>query len=37
MSKIQNSKLYDLGTRQAQISLFEHLDFEFCVYLGFSV
>jgi|GEM_PF-3836047 len=35
MSKIQNSKLHDLTTGEVQISLFEHLDFEFCVYLGF--
>jgi len=37
MTKVQNSKLYELETREVQISLFEHLDFEFCVYLGFSV
>jgi hypothetical protein len=37
MFKTQNSKLYELRTRGVQISLFEHLDLEFCVYLGFSV
>jgi hypothetical protein len=37
MFKIQSSELYDIGIGEAWGSPFEYLDFEFGVYLGFSV
>jgi len=34
---VQILKKYDLGIEKIQLNFFEYLDFEFCIYLGFSI